>query len=130
MVNMSPKENKNSSNLFLCILLAGVFITIIVSFYSFYYKKNYDFFVETQCNPKTETCFFRDCEVNPDICPPNNLSYYNIYSLNAGDFKSCVNEDCTLVCTTGTINCTKTECTDSDINDGTCVLPSNSNTEN
>lgn len=127
---MPTKDNKNGSNIFLYILLAGVLVAIIVSFYSFYYKKNYDFFIETECNPETETCFFRDCISTPDICPPNNLSYYNQYTIKAGDFKACINEDCTEACTTSTINCTKIECTDSDINDGTCVLPSNSNTEN
>ena len=120
---MLPEED-NKHNIFLYILLAGVLIAIISSFYFFYLKKDYDFIVETKCNPEIETCFYRDC-TNPDDCPPNNLSYYNEYTLRAKDFKVCVNEDCTEACTTGIINCVKTECTDSNIEDGTCVVPSN-----
>ncbi|MFA6354903.1 MAG: hypothetical protein WCW65_00555 [Candidatus Paceibacterota bacterium] len=123
-----PEEDKKH-NLFLYILLAGVIITILSSFYFFYFKKDYDFIVETQCNPETETCFYRDCESSPDDCPPNGLSYYNTYTLKASDFKSCVNEDCTEACTAGTINCIKTECTETDINDEVCVVPNNLNLE-
>lgn len=121
---MPTKDDKKGSNIFLYILLAGVLIVIIVSFYFFYFKKDYDFIVETQCNPEVETCFYRDCSV-ADSCPPNNLSYYNTYTLKASDFKACVNEDCTETCTTGAISCVKTECTEKDLTDGTCVEPPN-----
>jgi hypothetical protein len=120
-----PEEEKiieAKYNIFLYILLAGVIIAILSSFYFFYFKKDYDFIVETKCNPETETCFYRDC-TNPDDCPPNGLSYYNTYTLKASDFKMCENEDCTVACTTGAISCSKTECTESDINDGVCVRP-------
>lgn len=116
-------EDEKRHNLFLYILLGGVLIAIASSFYFFYFKKDYDFIVETKCNPETEACFYRDC-TNPDDCPPNGLSYYNQYTINAGDFASCKDEDCTEACTLGTIACEKTECTESDINDGICVLPS------
>ncbi len=124
-----PEEVKREHNYFLYILLGSCLIAIISSFYFFYFKKDYNFIVEASCNPETETCFYRDC-TNPDDCPPNNLSYYNEYTLKARDFKSCLNEDCTLACTTGVINCVKTECTESDISDGTCVGPSNDDSKN
>lgn len=115
------EERNNEHNIFLYILLAGVLIAIISSFYFFYFKKDYDFIVEIKCNPETETCFYRDCESSPDDCPPNNLSYYNEYTLKAKDFKACANEDCTEACVTGVIECVKNECTDSDIESGICV---------
>jgi len=117
------KEGKRESkhNVFLYIMLAGCLIAIITSFYFFYFKKDYDFFIETKCDPATETCFYRDCENNPDICPPNNFSYYNQYAISAKDFEKCVNEDCTEACATGLIKCTKIECTKDDISSGTCV---------
>lgn len=117
------EEKENKHNLFLYILLLMVLVVIVISFYSFYYKKNYDFFIETQCNPETETCFYRDCEGTPDICPPNGLSYYNQYTIKAKDFGACINEDCTEACTLGTISCVKTECTEADIKDEVCLTP-------
>lgn len=116
-------ENKTGKehNIFLIILLAGILISIAVSFYSFFYKKNYDFFIETSCDPVNEVCFYRDCENNPDLCPPNNLSYYHKYTIKARDFKYCSNEDCTEVCKTGAIECAETKCTESDIGDGICA---------
>ena len=90
------------------------------------FSKDYDFFIETQCDSATETCFYRDCENSPDDCPPNGFSYYNQLTIKASDFKYCVNEDCTEACATGLIQCEKTECTDDDISSGTCVTPNNS----
>jgi hypothetical protein len=117
------QDNQVKHNIFIYILIGGCFIAISSSFYFFYYKKSYDFIVETSCNPETEICFFREC-INIDDCPPNNYSYYSEYTLGARDFRTCgEEEDCTLACKTGLINCTKTECTDDDINDGICVEP-------
>lgn len=120
---MTEGEKDNKHNTLLDILLAGVLIAIAASFYSFYYQKNYDFFIETQCDPSTETCFYRDCENNLDVCPPNNLSYYNQYTIKARDFRFCPDEDCSNTCKTGVINCIKTECTEEDISNGTCLAP-------
>ncbi|MFA6392498.1 MAG: hypothetical protein WCW54_00210 [Candidatus Paceibacterota bacterium] len=119
-------EEKQKHNIFLYILLAGVIISIFSSFYFFYFKKDFNFIVETKCNPETETCFYRDC-TNPDDCPPNGFSYYNTYTLKASNFKMCENEDCLLACTTGAIKCKKTKCTESELSDGTCVAPTNTN---
>ena len=105
-----------------------VFI-IASSLYSFYFKKNYDFIVETQCDPEVEICFFRDCVGSPDTCPPNGLSYYNEYTIKARDFGVCLDEDCTLACKTGAINCVKTECTETDIESQTCVYYPDGNLE-
>jgi len=124
-----PEEGKREHNIFLHILLGGVFLAIVSSFYFFYYKKDYDFIVETKCNPESETCFYRDC-TNPDDCPPNNLSYYNEYTIKAKDFMTCENEDCSIACITGIIECVKTECADTDIEKGICVVTSNQEIQN
>ena len=94
---------------------------MVVISYIFYFKKNYDFIVETKCDNTTETCYYRDCSIDGN-CPPNNLSYYSVYTINAKDFKKCINEDCTDFCK-NTDTCLKTECANSDISDGICVLP-------
>ncbi len=120
------KNDNNKNNLFLLVILFGCLVSIIVSFYFFYFKKDYNFIVETKCDPTTQTCFYRDCSI-ADNCPPNNLSYYNVYTLKAKDFNQCTNEDCTDFCSLNNGVCIKTECTESDISDGTCVLPESIN---
>lgn len=118
MINASDDKKHN---IFLNILFFGVIVSIAVSFYNFYYKKNYDFYVETQCNPDEEICFYRDCENDPDICPPNNFTYYNQYIIKAKDFKFCDNEDCGRVCKSGEIHCVKVGCSLENIENGVCV---------
>ncbi len=117
------ENEKKEHNIFLYTLIVSILVVVVASFYSFYFKKNFDFIVETACNPETETCFFRDCEEDPEICPPNNLSYYNEYTISARDFDVCLNEDCIQACNTGVINCIKTDCTESDISEEICILP-------
>lgn len=116
-------KEENKHNIFLYVMLGGCLVAILTSFYFFYLKKDYDFFIETSCDPTTETCFYRDCENSPDDCPPNNLSYYNQYTISAKDFSKCENEDCAVACSTNLIACEKTECTESDIADGICLAP-------
>lgn len=101
---MEMSENKND-DFFIYMLLAGVLVVVINSFYIYFYKQNYPFIVETKCDPQSETCLHRDCEADPQSCPPNQLSDYKEYTINARDFKSCENEDCTLACKSGIINC-------------------------
>ncbi|KKQ03304.1 MAG: hypothetical protein US18_C0010G0012 [Parcubacteria group bacterium GW2011_GWB1_36_5] len=106
-----PEGKDEKSNWFLWLIGVSCLITIFCTFYFFYYKKNYDFIVEVTCDPSKETCFQRDCS-NLDDCPPNGLSDFKRYSLNARDFKMCENEDCASACETGTIKCELIECTE------------------
>lgn len=124
------EENDYKRNIFLYVLIAGVLISIATSFYFFYLKKDYDFIVETECNPEMEVCFFRDCENSLDGCPPNNLSYYNEYTIKAKDFSSCKDEDCSDACLNNTIECVKTECSDNDILERSCVGLASINMQN
>lgn len=86
-------------------------VVILSSFYFFYYKKDYNFIVEVPCNISSEICFQRDCSP-PDNCPPNKLSNFKRYSLQANDFKMCENEDCSNACETGIIKCKPITCTE------------------
>lgn len=122
---MDTEENiieRGHYSIFLYILLASCVIVIATSFYFFYFKKDYNFIVETTCDNTKETCFYRDCSIEGE-CPPNNLSYYNQYTIKARDFSMCKDEDCTAVCTEGSISCVKTECTEVDIENNICVIP-------
>jgi len=98
------EEIDKKNNWFLWLVGLSCLVVITCAFYFFYFKKDYDFIVEVACDPSKEICFQRDCS-NPDDCPPNGLSDFKRYSLNAGDFSKCLNEDCTNACETGTIKC-------------------------
>jgi hypothetical protein len=113
-------EEDKTYNKFLNILGLSCLAVIGVAFYFFYLQKDYDFIVETKCDHESETCFYQDCSIEGN-CPPNNLTYYNEYTISAKDFSACANEDCTQACKEGAIECVKTECTDNDLEEGTCV---------
>ncbi|OGI94686.1 hypothetical protein A3A03_00135 [Candidatus Nomurabacteria bacterium RIFCSPLOWO2_01_FULL_40_18] len=104
-------EGEKNSNWFLWLIGISCLAVIASAFYFFYFQKNYDFIVEVACDPSQETCFQRDCS-NPDDCPPNGLSDFKRYSLNAGNFQMCENEDCENACETETIQCEPVECTE------------------
>lgn len=118
---MIKEENKN--NFFIYMLLFSIITVVISSFYIFYIKNDYNFFIEVKCDSLNETCFFRDCENNKEICPPNNLSYYNQYIINAKDFEKCLHGDCFDACNSKIIKCLHIKCTDDDINNGICLNP-------
>ncbi len=103
-----PKTDK-VNNWFLWLIGLSCFVAIGCALYFFYYKKDYDFVVEVACDTSKEACSQRDCS-NPDDCPPNGLSDFKRYELNAADFKMCENEDCTIVCETGAIKCEPIQC--------------------
>jgi hypothetical protein len=115
------EDIKKENNIFLYLLLGGCLIAIAVSFYFFYFKKDYEFIVETSCDPSKETCIQRDCS-NPDDCPPNGFTDFKRYSLNAGDFDMCENEDCTKACETKAIQCTQIECVEDEIAGESCSV--------
>lgn len=113
-------ESKKESKWFIVFIVLSVVAVIASSFYTFYFKKNYDFIIETSCDPSLEVCFERDC-TNPDDCPPNGLSNFKRFSLNANDFSKCTNEDCTESCMTGLIECVQLECVPDPIYGETCT---------
>ena len=114
---MSEEDKK--INWFLWLISVSCLATIVVSFYFFYFKKDYNFIVESPCDASKEECFQRDC-TNPDDCPPNELSSFKRYSLNANDFQKCANEDCTQACESGAIKCEKIKCVENSDVGETC----------
>ena len=103
-----PKKLLTPFTILNIVLFLGI---IINSLYFFYFKKDFNFIVETSCDPSQEQCFIRDC-TNPDDCPPNGLSSFKRYSLKANNFKYCLNEDCKIVCESGQIKCEAIPCVD------------------
>lgn len=115
-----PEEEQKGHNYFLYVIILSCITVIYVSYYIFYIQKDYDFVVETSCDNTQESCRYRDCGIDGE-CPPNNLSLYNEYTINASDFASCKHDDCTEVCKNESINCVKTECTEDDFTQGSCL---------
>jgi hypothetical protein len=93
------EEKNNRSNIFLFLSLFVLFFAILISFYFFYIKKDFNFVLEFPCNSSEEECFVRDCE-SEGVCPPNNLS----------EFKKCEKEDCLSMCINGEIDCEQISC--------------------
>ncbi len=80
-------------------------LALLSSYYKYYYTKNYDYLVEAKCDSQTETCSFRDCQINPDNCPPNGFSYFKSYYVKAYDFPKCSDNSCEKECTEKIIDC-------------------------
>lgn len=115
---MADTINKKT-NLFLWLLGTSVFVVIGSSIYNLYIKKNYDFIVETSCDPLTQICFERDCS-NADNCPPNQLSDFKRFKVKAADFSKCENEDCSVACESGLISCVPMACVPDEILGESC----------
>jgi hypothetical protein len=95
------------------IFSATVILVIGVSFYKFFWLKDYDFIVEASCDPSIESCYVRDCST-PGDCPPNELEVYKMYVISAGDFSACKDDSCLIECTNGTIACQEVLCGESE----------------
>lgn len=96
------------------IFVLSFIIAVGVSWYRYSYTKNYDYLVEAPCDPAYDSCFFRDCEGDPDNCPPNGLSYYDQFYVKAYDFPKCADDSCAYECLTGAVSCTQVVCGESE----------------
>lgn len=97
---------KSRAHTVLVVLFFLLFIVAIGStFYRYLYTKDYDYLVEASCDPVIEQCFVRDCENDPDSCPPNGLSLYKQYYVKAYDFPQCSDNSCQIQCESGAIQC-------------------------
>jgi hypothetical protein len=105
MVNISDKT-------LLTIISVFTLVAICSTAYIFLVQKEYDFVIESPCDPSTDTCFYRDCTV--EECPPNGLEYYRIFSLSARDFATCADSSCLPECSTGAVACVETLCGESE----------------
>lgn len=94
------------------VLALMVISAIGANFYTFYQQKSYDFLVETPCDEKTQSCFVRDCSTGE--CPPNNLSLYRSFHIEAKNFDACGTDSCLQECESGTIQCLETKCGESE----------------
>ncbi len=83
--------DKKSKILFAVFFLA-VFVSAGISFYKYYILKDFDILAETNCNPKEETCFVRDCyTASDDGCTEENSFsvYCKLIKKNASAIQDC-----------------------------------------
>jgi len=93
--------------------LICLIVVLASSFYKYYVTKNYQYIVEAPCDTAMEKCFIRDCEADPESCPPNELSVYKKYYVRASDFKNCTDDSCAEQCDARLISCQRVICTES-----------------
>ncbi len=119
-----------SDKLFLATIALSIIAVIGITAYSFLYLKNYDFVTEAECDPATETCFYRDCS-EEDSCPPNGLENYRVFTTSALDFRTCLTNSCLRKCTTGEIACEELICgeLEEDVCSVTSVEPNDETSE-
>lgn len=99
--------------IWVAVVLAFAYV-IWFNFQKFVLEERYDFFVESPCDPETESCYLRDCE---EYCPPNGLSSYKVWKIVARDFDRCADDSCEAECETGKIVCEEVPC---DPEEGDC----------
>ncbi len=102
---MADPQKSHLNSILTILFFLSFLLAIGASYYKYFYTKNYDYLVEATCDPNAGKCFYRDCENNPDSCPPNNLSYYKEYYVKAYDFPKCSDNSCQTECENGTISC-------------------------
>ena len=93
------------------LLILMVVSAIGANFYTFYFKKNIDFIIETPCDENTQTCFVRDCSTGD--CPPNNLSQYRSFHISASNYAACEYDSCVKDCSSGSVKCVELMCDES-----------------
>ena len=90
--------------------LIGSFIVIglLSSAWIFLVRKDYDFVIESPCDPETQNCYLRDCD--NDGCPVNGYSSYRVFRIDAAAFARCASDSCALACASGQERCEEIAC--------------------
>jgi len=109
---MDSEKQKRVTIPLITFFLICLSVVLASSFYRYYVTKNYQYIVEAPCDTAMEKCFVRDCEADPESCPPNELSIYKKYHVKAADFKSCTDNSCLEQCSTHAIRCQRVICTE------------------
>jgi hypothetical protein len=105
-INESFEFRWSSINIWFFVLLL---ITLWFAFNRYVETKNFHVIIETPCDPAGELCFFRDCD--KEECPPNGLSTYRSWDVNAKIFYGCdVNNTCESTCENETGKCKEIVC--------------------
>lgn len=102
-------KNEHEANAVTFILLGSAILAVAASFYLNFFTKQFEYLVEAPCNSTKEECYVRDCDA--EECPPNGLSEYALYAVQARHFQACTDNSCTNVCE-ATGQCTPILCSE------------------
>ncbi|KKQ27374.1 MAG: hypothetical protein US42_C0010G0021 [Candidatus Magasanikbacteria bacterium GW2011_GWC2_37_14] len=112
------------SKVFFLVFFSLIFFAIAFSFYNYYLIKNYYITIESECNPKNESCFIFICDpVEDSECPENEeerASYYKLIKEKASMVPLCdtASELCPpVICEKGE-DCEEIFCDESSLADG------------
>jgi hypothetical protein len=78
-------------------VVVALLLTYLTAYTKYIFAKDYVFYIEAPCDPESMICFVRDCD---DYCPPNGLSAYRSFTIQASTFASCTNNSCENICLT------------------------------
>lgn len=100
-------KEKGLSKIIWLAVAAAILYVVWFNFDKFVLSQNYEFYVESPCDPAEETCYVRDCE---DYCPPNGMAVYKVWMISAADFDECADDTCEAECESGAITCEPVPC--------------------
>lgn len=92
---MGANTKKLSTRVLIAFIVISLFFVFLTGYTKYIFAKDYSFYIETECNPDTASCFIRDCE---EYCPPNGLATYSAYYIQASEFNKCTSNDCSNIC--------------------------------
>jgi hypothetical protein len=92
---MDTDSKKPSVRILIAFIIITLFFVFLTGYTKYIFAKDYTFYIEAECNPDTTSCFIRDCE---EYCPPNGLSTYSAYYIDASEYSRCTSNDCSNIC--------------------------------
>jgi hypothetical protein len=96
----------------------SIIISVSLSFYKYYIKRDYLLYIKGLCDPLREKCFVHECESDDIRCSslPDQKFYYKILMKKAYNVPSCTGGECSKVsCVPGEESCTIYYCSDDNL---------------
>lgn len=91
----SEQKTQFGPRLLVGFFIISLFFVFLTGYTKYIFAKDYTFYVEGECDPTATSCYVRSCD---DYCPPNELSTYSAYYIDANQFNNCTYNDCKNIC--------------------------------
>jgi hypothetical protein len=93
-------SNKRIHTIINFLFVLTIVLATLFSFYKYFYTKNYNFRVQSECDSSIENCFYNEEE----------NTYYKIFLIKAYSFIKCSDNSCKIECEQGLIECVAVTC--------------------